>query len=204
MPCFSCRYFKEGKGRWGENLDGGRGFCEFYDEYYWRGHECRHFAPTWYGPKTTNKEESDLSLFDIFSSEDNEEEEFFETETFEEEEFFETEDYEEESEEYEKLPTFEEYYEKQKAEKNPKRTWGIVFYVLAAIYLFASKVIEDMAIAATFSFGIWGTMMIILSKTPKESRYLFGKEKGINKVVFTWIMTIFGFLVFGITASILQ
>lgn len=48
MPCFSCKCFRDGKGRNGERLNGGRGYCEIWDQEYWRGHECHEFAPTWY------------------------------------------------------------------------------------------------------------------------------------------------------------
>ena len=49
MPCFSCKCFWEGRGRDGEYLSGGRGWCELWDQEYYRGHECREFAPKWYG-----------------------------------------------------------------------------------------------------------------------------------------------------------
>jgi hypothetical protein len=53
MPCFSCNCFSDGKGRHGERLNGGRGYCELHDQEYWRGHECNDFAPTWYGNKSS-------------------------------------------------------------------------------------------------------------------------------------------------------
>ena len=71
MPCFSCKCFREGKGRNGERLSGGRGYCELWDQEYWRGHECNDFAPTWYGPKTSGsslKEPSVGGLFGLFKS----------------------------------------------------------------------------------------------------------------------------------------
>ncbi len=49
MPCFSCKCFHEGRGRNGERLSGGRGWCELWDQEYYRGHECSDYAPTWYG-----------------------------------------------------------------------------------------------------------------------------------------------------------
>ena len=52
MPCFSCKCFSDGRGRNGEHLSGGRGYCELWDQEYYRGHECRDFAPVWYGKNT--------------------------------------------------------------------------------------------------------------------------------------------------------
>lgn len=51
MPCFSCICFSDGRGRNGERLNGGRGYCEIHDQEFWRGHECRNFAPVWYSSK---------------------------------------------------------------------------------------------------------------------------------------------------------
>lgn len=71
MPCFSCVCFKENVDRWGKRINGGRGYCERWDEIYWRGHECGQYAPTWYAPKTTDsslKEPRNFGLFDIFKS----------------------------------------------------------------------------------------------------------------------------------------
>lgn len=53
MPCFSCTCFCEGRGRNGEVLFGGRGYCKLKDQEYYRGHECRSYSPTWYAPKNT-------------------------------------------------------------------------------------------------------------------------------------------------------
>lgn len=50
MPCFSCRFFLDSRGRNGERLAGGRGYCKLWDQEYYRGHECRDFSPTWIGP----------------------------------------------------------------------------------------------------------------------------------------------------------
>lgn len=49
MPCFSCICFRDGRGRSGERLDGGRGWCQLHDQEYYRGHECSDYAPEWYG-----------------------------------------------------------------------------------------------------------------------------------------------------------
>lgn len=71
MPCFSCKCFSAGKGRNGERLDGGRGYCELHDQEYWSGHECNDFAPTWHGPKTSGsslKEPSAGGFFGLFKS----------------------------------------------------------------------------------------------------------------------------------------
>ena len=71
MPCFSCICFKENVDRWGKKIDGGRGYCERWDEIYWRGHECRQYAPSWCAPKTTEsslKEPRNLGFFNIFKS----------------------------------------------------------------------------------------------------------------------------------------
>lgn len=42
-------------------------------------------------------------------------------------------------------------------------------------------------IDGTLGYGILGVMFLLLSKTPKGSTYLFGKEKGLNKVLFIFI-----------------
>lgn len=49
MPCNTCICFKEGRGRSGEKLPPGKGFCEYWDEEYDRYHDCRHYAPVWSG-----------------------------------------------------------------------------------------------------------------------------------------------------------
>ena len=53
MPCFNCICFKPGRGRNGEHLPGGKGYCELRDEEYSKHHECRKYAPKGWGPKTT-------------------------------------------------------------------------------------------------------------------------------------------------------
>lgn len=58
MPCFSCKCFRDGRGRNGECLSGGRGWCELWDQEYYRGHECRKFAPQWVNPSTNKKNRS--------------------------------------------------------------------------------------------------------------------------------------------------
>ena len=66
MPCFSCNYFSEGRGRNGESLIGGRGFCRMWDEIYSKYHdECRHYSPTWYASskKGTGLGEPDSGCF---------------------------------------------------------------------------------------------------------------------------------------------
>ena len=55
MPCFSCKCFREGKDRLGNRLSGGRGYCVIWDQEYWRGHECRDFAPVWINPGQTGR-----------------------------------------------------------------------------------------------------------------------------------------------------
>lgn len=49
MPCFSCKNFNDGRGRNGERLPGGKGYCKLWDEEYWRGHECGDYCPAWLG-----------------------------------------------------------------------------------------------------------------------------------------------------------
>ncbi len=74
MPCFSCTCFSDGKGRNGECLKGGRGYCQLHDQEYWRGHECRDYAPTWYAPKRNEPKSSGFSGF--FKKRKKEEESF--------------------------------------------------------------------------------------------------------------------------------
>ena len=50
MPCFSCICFREGRGRSGERLEGGRGFCVKWNKIYNKYHDCGEFAPTWGAP----------------------------------------------------------------------------------------------------------------------------------------------------------
>ena len=54
MPCFSCTCFHDGRGRNGEYLSGGRGWCDLWDQEYYRGHECRDYAPQWYDGSTSS------------------------------------------------------------------------------------------------------------------------------------------------------
>ena len=63
MPCFSCTCFSDGRGRNGEYIKGGRGYCQLHDQEYWRGHECRDYAPSWYAPKRNEAKASEFFGF---------------------------------------------------------------------------------------------------------------------------------------------
>lgn len=68
----------------------------------------------------------------------------------------------------------------------------IVCFVFAGIFALRGR--NDFSIiTAAFFFGVLGIMFLCLAKTPKRSKYLFGKESGIKKA---------GFIVFCIVAPI--
>lgn len=59
MPCSTCRCFNEGRDRWGNRISGGKGYCEMWDEEYYRSHECRKYAPVFnYGSNSSSSNES--------------------------------------------------------------------------------------------------------------------------------------------------
>ena len=51
MFCSDCINFHSGRGRNGERLEGGRGWCELWDQEYSSFHECDDIAPEGYGPR---------------------------------------------------------------------------------------------------------------------------------------------------------
>ena len=55
MPCFDCKCFREGVDGFGNRIGGGRGYCEIWDEVYYRSHECRKYAPIHYYKSNNNK-----------------------------------------------------------------------------------------------------------------------------------------------------
>ena len=59
MPCFSCQNFHKERGRNGERLPAGTGWCEIWDEAYANIHECRKYAPAWYNRGNSRKKEDE-------------------------------------------------------------------------------------------------------------------------------------------------
>ncbi len=57
MPCSTCRCYNEGRDRWGNRISGGKGYCEMWDEEYYRSHECRKYAPVFgYGGDSSSND----------------------------------------------------------------------------------------------------------------------------------------------------
>ena len=67
----------------------------------------------------------------------------------------------------------------------------------AAVMLLMSLAVESTMMIGAFVYGIFGVMFLMLSKTPKGSTYLFGKDKGIKKGLFIWIC------IFAVFASVI-
>ena len=84
----------------------------------------------------------------------------------------------------------------QKKPKNSRRRmrkwmkfWMIVCYALSFIYI-DMQIFDALAV-----FGLLGTLFLCLGYTPKGSKNLFGKEKGIHKQLAIWICVIIVFLI---------
>ena len=74
--------------------------------------------------------------------------------------------------------------EKKKGKKGTGfRIWGIVCAVLSLIYVIISFE-QWYYISAAGCLGIMSTMFFVLSKSPKTSKYLLGRPKGLRKGIF--------------------
>ena len=63
MPCSTCMCFNEGRDRWGNRISGGKGYCEIWDEEYYRSHECSKYAPVFgYGGNSSSNEKGGCFL----------------------------------------------------------------------------------------------------------------------------------------------
>ena len=88
----------------------------------------------------------------------------------------------------------------KKKKKNSSKTAATVMFILAAIYALMSVGIPQM-LGMTFFLIVLGLMFIVLSKTPKGSKNIFGKEKGIKKSTFIIICVVAAFVMFGVVAG---
>ena len=63
-----------------------------------------------------------------------------------------------------------------------------IFCLLGAVLMLLVSIIADSTtLVGVFIYGILGVLFLALSKTPKGSVYLLGKEKGIKKSIFILI-----------------
>lgn len=77
----------------------------------------------------------------------------------------------------------------------------IVFGVFAAIYL--TLIFDDplIGLSGIAFFGIISAMFYVLSKSPKDSRYILGKTSGISKKLFVIASIILAFVLFSAIPS---
>ena len=75
-----------------------------------------------------------------------------------------------------------------------------ICFVFGAIYALISLA-EPAIFGMTLFCAILGIMFLCLSKTPKDSVYMFGKDKGIKKSVFVLACIIVAFVSFGALMS---
>ena len=77
-----------------------------------------------------------------------------------------------------------------------------VLFLFFTFILFVEAFFEDVDyILPTLFCGVYAGMFYILSKTPKSSVYLFGKEKGINKIFFIVICNVIAFVLLTMSPS---
>lgn len=175
MPCFSCKCFSDANGRWGEQLNGGRGYCKLHDQEYWRGHECRDYAPVWYYPvaydsslkeqagfgklslSAKNKENDILLLMssDVVLSEIYEDEEAFE----------------DTASKVRKKPVKNKNKAESKIRKSMKTcTW--ICFVLTLVYAWLAIIIDELCCFAGVSFfTVLSVMFLLLGLTAKETPF---------------------------------
>lgn len=77
---------------------------------------------------------------------------------------------------------------------------AIICFVLAGIYGLISFAVPVL-FAMTLFMGILGAMYLVLGKTPKGSKYILGKNKGLTKGAFVAICILAAFVSVGIVAS---
>lgn len=78
---------------------------------------------------------------------------------------------------------------------------AIVCGVFAIIYALMSIIAGPFMLSMTLFFGVMVLMFFALSKSPKGTPYLFGKQRGLKKSVFIIICVVLAFVLFGIFAS---
>lgn len=83
------------------------------------------------------------------------------------------------------------------------KIWAIICFVFSAIYILMAFT-ELFMIAGTPFFALLGMMFFVLAFTPKESKYILGKDKGLKKKTFVIIVVTIAFIFFGIIANYLQ
>lgn len=76
----------------------------------------------------------------------------------------------------------------------------IICFVFAGIYGLIALA-EPMVLFMTFFFGILGLMFLLLGISPKESKYMFGRNGGLKKSLFVTLCIVGAFVVTGIIMS---
>ena len=74
---------------------------------------------------------------------------------------------------------------------------SIICAILAIAYVPMSFIRELFLLSATAFFGILALMFLVLSKSPKNNPYIWGKQKGLKKSVFVIICVIFASTIIG-------
>lgn len=83
------------------------------------------------------------------------------------------------------------------------RAWAVVCFVFAAIYVMMAIIIETMILLGmTVFFALLGVMFIVLSASPQQIPYLFGKQSGMKKKTFVIICIAAAFCSFLLIASV--
>lgn len=77
------------------------------------------------------------------------------------------------------------------------KAFAVINFVVAAIMLLATLTGEPTLVSAFLTFGTLGAMFLILSKSPRTSKYLFGKDKGLRKGLFVLICIALVFVFIG-------
>lgn len=74
------------------------------------------------------------------------------------------------------------------------RVTAFILYILAGIAMILAMSEDVMMMGIAFCYGIFGVMCTVLSKTPKKSKNVFGKYKGMKVSAFVWICVILAIL----------
>ena len=91
-----------------------------------------------------------------------------------------------------------------KQNKKPRKgmkAWATVCFIFAAIYALMGFVMDSMMFGMTAFCSVLGIMFIVLSKSPKQDPYLFGKQKGMQKKTFVIFCIVAAFCAFVIAGG---
>lgn len=89
---------------------------------------------------------------------------------------------------------------KKPAVRKGFKVGATICFVFAGIYALISIGIS-MMFGMTLFLGILGIMFLLLGKTPKEAKYMFGKTNGLTKGAFVGICIALAFVCFGVFVS---